>query len=185
MAFPAVASAKALSKRILLFHCPLKPPSPPPLKFSFLCSAPFSTNINTPKITQQNYKAKSKTKQNSSSFVESQVKRRTRSDRELDEDNFLKHYGNDDSAHVPVMLGEVLDVFASIPLRSFVDCTLGAAGHSSAVKCFCFTSTFLFWKLGLSLSPISLSLLTSLCHRNVLISCCSTISTVNDRGKLN
>ncbi|XP_039019999.1 ribosomal RNA small subunit methyltransferase H-like [Hibiscus syriacus] len=38
-------------------------------------------------------------------------------------------------SHVPVMLGEVLDVFSSNskPLSSFVDCTLGAAGHASAI----------------------------------------------------
>lgn len=61
------------------------------------------------------------------------MKRRTRSDKVLDEEVFSKHYGNVNSAHVPVMLGEVLDVFASVPLSSFVDCTLGAAGHSSEV----------------------------------------------------
>ncbi|XP_010929435.1 uncharacterized protein [Elaeis guineensis] len=36
-------------------------------------------------------------------------------------------------AHVPVMLGEVLDVLRHLRLRSFVDCTLGAAGHSAAI----------------------------------------------------
>ncbi|PPD76303.1 hypothetical protein GOBAR_DD26764 [Gossypium barbadense] len=38
-------------------------------------------------------------------------------------------------SHIPVMLGEVLDVFSSNlkPLSSFVDCTLGAAGHASAI----------------------------------------------------
>ncbi|KAL2544483.1 mraW methylase family protein [Forsythia ovata] len=61
------------------------------------------------------------------------LKRRTRSDKELDEEIFLKHYGNGDYVHVPVMLGEVLDVFASMRLDSFVDCTLGAGGHSSAI----------------------------------------------------
>lgn len=61
------------------------------------------------------------------------MKRRTRSDKVLDEEVFSKHYGNVNSAHVPVMLGEVLDVFASVPLSSFVDCTLGAAGHSSEI----------------------------------------------------
>ncbi|XP_040972942.1 ribosomal RNA small subunit methyltransferase H isoform X1 [Gossypium hirsutum] len=41
-------------------------------------------------------------------------------------------------SHIPVMLGEVLDVFSSNlkPLSSFVDCTLGAAGHASAVSFF-------------------------------------------------
>ncbi|CAA6657951.1 unnamed protein product [Spirodela intermedia] len=36
-------------------------------------------------------------------------------------------------AHVPVMLGEVLQVFHGRRLRSFVDCTVGAGGHSSAI----------------------------------------------------
>ncbi|KAG6474414.1 hypothetical protein ZIOFF_068349 [Zingiber officinale] len=35
--------------------------------------------------------------------------------------------------HVPIMLGEVLDTFRSLRLRSFVNCTLGAAGHSAAI----------------------------------------------------
>ncbi|KAJ8548208.1 hypothetical protein K7X08_030677 [Anisodus acutangulus] len=54
-------------------------------------------------------------------------------DKELDEETFLNKYGNDNSAHVPVLLGEVLDVFTSVTLRSFLDCTLGAAGHSSEI----------------------------------------------------
>ncbi|XP_057958825.1 uncharacterized protein LOC131151591 isoform X2 [Malania oleifera] len=61
------------------------------------------------------------------------AKRRTRSDRELDREQ-VERYG-DGGSHIPVMLGEVLEVFASsaTPLRSFVDCTLGSAGHSSAI----------------------------------------------------
>lgn len=59
-------------------------------------------------------------------------KRRTRSDREFKLET-IKRYG-DTATHIPVMLGEVLDVFsASKQLRYFVDCTVGAAGHSSAV----------------------------------------------------
>lgn len=61
-------------------------------------------------------------------------KRRTRSEREF-ELHALQRYG-DTASHIPVMLGEVLDVFSSsktTSLHSFVDCTLGAAGHSSAV----------------------------------------------------
>lgn len=62
-------------------------------------------------------------------------KRRTRSDKALGD-----LYADASAAHIPVMLGEVLDVFSSFssssskPLRSFVDCTVGAAGHSSAVS---------------------------------------------------
>ncbi|KAF3503662.1 hypothetical protein F2Q69_00045056 [Brassica cretica] len=56
-------------------------------------------------------------------------KRRTRSSREYEIDGD----GEAPSSHVPVMLGEVMDVFSSVWLRSFVDCTLGAAGHSSSI----------------------------------------------------
>ncbi|XP_010252141.1 PREDICTED: uncharacterized protein LOC104593820 isoform X2 [Nelumbo nucifera] len=67
-----------------------------------------------------------------SASAEAVVKRRTRSDREFDME-LVEHYGIS-GAHTPVMLGEVLEVFAASTLRSFVDCTLGAAGHSSAVN---------------------------------------------------
>ncbi|KAL3844355.1 hypothetical protein ACJIZ3_001758 [Penstemon smallii] len=119
MAFPAAtASAKSLIKK-LLFHS--TPPKFSPLSFS------TSTTI---KATHKNkYKEIKRQKQK----TELLVKRRTRSDRELDEDGFSKQFGNDNSAHVPVMLGEVLDVFASVPLKYFVDCTLGAGGHSSVI----------------------------------------------------
>lgn len=56
-------------------------------------------------------------------------KRRTRSEKEYEE----LHSFHETESHVPVMLGEVVDVFSSLPLRSFIDCTLGAAGHSSAI----------------------------------------------------
>ncbi|MBA0787263.1 hypothetical protein Gotri_025019 [Gossypium trilobum] len=70
-------------------------------------------------------------------------KRRTRSLRDGDI-HILKDEDDDSSSsstvmmqqsHIPVMLGEVLDVFSSNlkPLSSFVDCTLGAAGHASAI----------------------------------------------------
>ncbi|KAK9279472.1 hypothetical protein L1049_013151 [Liquidambar formosana] len=60
------------------------------------------------------------------------VKRRTRSDKEFDVEH-VQRYG-DGETHIPVMLGEVLEVFSNFPLlRSFVDCTVGAAGHSSAI----------------------------------------------------
>lgn len=63
-------------------------------------------------------------------------KRRTRSDKEFDKEA-IQRYGDNNPSHVPVMLAEVLDVFSSScwkPLHSFVDCTLGAGGHSSAVS---------------------------------------------------
>ncbi|EXB60445.1 Ribosomal RNA small subunit methyltransferase H [Morus notabilis] len=61
-------------------------------------------------------------------------KRRTRSDREFELDE-VQRFG-DTTSHIPVMLGEILDVFSTsktASLRSFVDCTVGAAGHSSAI----------------------------------------------------
>ncbi|EOA20685.1 hypothetical protein CARUB_v10000997mg [Capsella rubella] len=61
--------------------------------------------------------------------VVNKEKRRTRSSREYE----LAEDGELPSSHVPVMLGEVIDVFSSVRLRSFVDCTLGAAGHSSSI----------------------------------------------------
>lgn len=64
-------------------------------------------------------------------------KRRTRSDREFELDE-VQRFG-DTTSHIPVMLGEILDVFSTsktASLRSFVDCTVGAAGHSSAVSNF-------------------------------------------------
>ncbi|XVF10520.1 hypothetical protein REPUB_Repub07fG0190100 [Reevesia pubescens] len=59
-------------------------------------------------------------------------KRRTRSLRDGD---IEKNKQQSQLPHIPVMLGEVLDVFSSYskPLHSFVDCTLGAAAHASAI----------------------------------------------------
>ncbi|KAK6915246.1 Ribosomal RNA small subunit methyltransferase H [Dillenia turbinata] len=62
---------------------------------------------------------------------ESRLKRRTRSEKQFDQD-IVRRYG-DNVNHVPVMLGEALDVFSAVNLRSFVDCTVGAAGHSCAI----------------------------------------------------
>ncbi|XP_027164182.1 uncharacterized protein LOC113764470 isoform X2 [Coffea eugenioides] len=142
-------AAKSALKNLFPYNCSLKLPPPKfPLFFRSTAAkaitpaaADFSTlecsSSSISNSAQKKQKAKNAKvlKQKTSSFVESQVKRRTRSDREIDEDSLLKYYGNDNSCpHVPVLLGEVLDVFASVPLRSFVDCTLGAAGHSSAVN---------------------------------------------------
>ncbi|GMI94773.1 Chloroplast MraW-Like [Hibiscus trionum] len=68
-------------------------------------------------------------------------KRRTRSLRDGDIQIFEEQDSSSSTSvmmqqsHVPVMLGEVLDVFSSNskPLSAFVDCTLGAAGHASAI----------------------------------------------------
>lgn len=127
MAMPAAtASAKSLIKK-LLFHSPPSPPSrASPLRFSVsaITRATYGTLRN---------KSKSETSKKQKQKADLLVKRRTRSERELDEDGFSKQYGDENSPHVPVMLGEVLDVFSSISLKSFVDCTLGAGGHSAAV----------------------------------------------------
>jgi hypothetical protein len=64
--------------------------------------------------------------------LEEHLKRRTRSEGAFDPDIYRRH---SHSQHVPVLLGEVLAAFRRpLPLRSFVDCTLGAAGHSLAVR---------------------------------------------------
>lgn len=125
MAMPAAtASAKSLITK-LLFHSPSKI-SPLRCPISAITTATYSTLRNKRKSeTNQTHKYKRK--------ADLLVKRRTRSYRELDEEGFSEQYGNDNSAHVPVMLGEVLDVFTSVALKSFVDCTLGAGGHSAAV----------------------------------------------------
>lgn len=93
-----------------------------------------SSSSSSSAITAASSSSNSKPKSAAAAALEV-VKRRTRSEKEFDED-YIRKYGDEDS-HVPVMLGEVLDVFASssssFRLRSFVDCTLGAAGHSCAI----------------------------------------------------
>lgn len=127
----AAATARALLKKFSLHFS--FPKSPTPEATHLRGSTPsFGTLSQRPKCAQQKDQQNTK-RSNSMNLL---VKRRTRSGRELDEETFSKHYGNENSAHIPVMLGEVLDVFASVPLSSFVDCTLGAAGHSSAVGSF-------------------------------------------------
>lgn len=64
--------------------------------------------------------------------LEEHLKRRTRSSAGFDPDLYGR-YAHEH--HVPVLLGEVLAAFRRPrPLRSYVDCTLGAAGHSIAVR---------------------------------------------------
>ncbi|CAD6251950.1 unnamed protein product [Miscanthus lutarioriparius] len=63
--------------------------------------------------------------------LEEHLKRRTRSAAAFDADLYGRRAHEH---HVPVLLGEVLAAFRRPrPLRSFVDCTLGAAGHSLAM----------------------------------------------------
>ncbi|KAM0936754.1 putative 16S rRNA (cytosine(1402)-N(4))-methyltransferase [Dioscorea sansibarensis] len=62
------------------------------------------------------------------------LKKRTRSGIELDRDLYNRYASPAAGGHVPVMLGEVLEAFRPPHrLRSFVDCTLGAGGHSAAI----------------------------------------------------
>ncbi|KAJ0975395.1 hypothetical protein J5N97_017360 [Dioscorea zingiberensis] len=83
--------------------------------------------------TQQQTKAKGAAKRPAASSAD-HLKRRTRSAMELDRDLYRRYASPADGGHVPVMLGEVLDVFRPPHhLRSFVDCTLGAGGHSAAI----------------------------------------------------
>lgn len=102
--------------------------APPPFKFHdlrLIGSCRFSSSASIRRKTRKNSVKNVKKSSNSSVINQSklslsQVKRRTRSEKELDEETFLKHYGNDNSSHVPVMLGEVLDVFTSVTLRSLI-----------------------------------------------------------------
>ena len=70
------------------------------------------------------------------------VKRRTRSNSEFDVEAYAQILEEskvdwNSAAHFPVMLGEILQVFGQKRLHSFVDCTVGAGGHSSAVISLC------------------------------------------------
>ena len=65
-------------------------------------------------------------------------------------DGLLRYYGNDNSSlNVPIMLGEILHIFASVHLHSFIDCTLNAASHSSAV---CVSAIFVVINISFFLS---------------------------------
>lgn len=109
---------------------------PPNFLFSISPAAPFSTFCSKKKKKREKEKGQKKTTTTvTAAFAKPNMevlKRRTRSEKEFDED-YIKNFGDKDS-HIPVLLGEVLDVFSPpFRLRSFVDCTLGAAGHSSAI----------------------------------------------------
>ncbi|KAK9076124.1 hypothetical protein SSX86_004457 [Deinandra increscens subsp. villosa] len=132
------ATAAATAVKQLLFHPPL---TLPPLhcaagrhriSSSLLAVAGYSATLSS--STRNKKKLNRKDNSVSSSrraLIDSVVKRRTRSDKKFDEDNFRQFGGTE--SHIPVMLGEVLEVFDSRKLHTFVDCTLGAAGHSSAI----------------------------------------------------
>ncbi|XP_052209570.1 uncharacterized protein LOC127812979 [Diospyros lotus] len=136
--------AIATARKLLLLHCPLALAWRPPPNFSHLrrvlsvpnfSICPVVGSRTSPPTTCSSSPSRDcntkTTKVKNESKAAAAVKRRTRSGKEFDEEALLR-YGNC-ASHIPVMLGEVLEVFASIPLRSFVDCTVGAAGHSSAI----------------------------------------------------
>lgn len=85
-------------------------------------------------------KHQNKKKKENAKAALAKEKRRTRSDKQFNRDAIIERCRINDIdtdtkfSHVPVMLGEVLDVFSNSTLTSFVDCTLGAAGHSTAVS---------------------------------------------------
>ncbi|XP_030948652.1 uncharacterized protein LOC115972483 [Quercus lobata] len=103
------------------------------LSFTFTCSRNITTRAS--KSNKNKQKAKVVVTAAAKNSVVVKEKRRTRSDKALDEHAIQSYVGDGGAAapHIPVMLGEVVDVFSSKPLRSFVDCTVGAAGHSSAI----------------------------------------------------
>ncbi|VFQ64842.1 unnamed protein product [Cuscuta campestris] len=129
----AVAITRPLIRRLFLHSSATIAPRPTPSPgFNLHAKSNFATS------STRSRRNRARSNEITSSIAQksrkSQLNRRTRSEKEIDEESFLKLYGNDDSAHVPVLLGEVVDVFSSVRLRSFVDCTLGCAGHSSAVN---------------------------------------------------
>ncbi|KAK3212121.1 hypothetical protein Dsin_016827 [Dipteronia sinensis] len=101
-----------------------------PIKLKAVGIGPFAV-FTTTSISNNAKKRRSKEKALESKAKVGLVKekRRTRSKKEYEYDS-----SSIQQSHIPVMLGEVLDVFSSSrTISSFVDCTLGAAGHSSAV----------------------------------------------------
>ncbi|XP_071702918.1 uncharacterized protein [Rutidosis leptorrhynchoides] len=126
----ATTAAAAAVKQLLFrplhyYHCRISS--------SIFAVAGYSTTLSS--STRNKKKLNRKDNSNSSNtrkaLIDSVVKRRTRSDKKFDEESF-RQFGTTES-HIPVMLGEVLEVFDSIKLQTFVDCTLGAAGHTSAI----------------------------------------------------
>ncbi|XAR57649.1 16S rRNA (cytosine(1402)-N(4))-methyltransferase [Bertholletia excelsa] len=135
-----MAMAVAVAKKLLSQSSLARVPKSLPI-FAYipstLCVSHISTTVAASALTASTSgrSKKKKVKQKNraaASAAEVAVKKRTPLDREFDEESFLR-YGDSGAAHIPVMLGEVLEVFASLPIRSFIDCTIGAAGHSSAI----------------------------------------------------
>ncbi|XP_062218156.1 uncharacterized protein LOC133918332 [Phragmites australis] len=124
----------AATRRLFSFHLHLGPRA---------SARPFAAAVATPhhrgKHDAVMCKAAGKSKAKASKggerlqrrALEEHLKRRTRSAAAFDADLYGRHAN---AHHVPVLLGEVLAAFRRPrTLRSFVDCTLGAAGHSLAM----------------------------------------------------
>lgn len=138
--------AKQLARHFLSIPLFTRVLPPPPVRFTIRAERSLATNTDNA-ISNGNDKTKKK-KQKKKRNEESEgkkksallaakkekEKRRTRSEREFGGNSCFEL--RDNGNHIPVMLGEVVDVFSSLNLRSFVDCTLGAAGHSSVVCLF-------------------------------------------------
>ncbi|CAK9317417.1 unnamed protein product [Citrullus colocynthis] len=122
-------SSQSLRFQHLFFTCT----TPPPRIFRF-CSNSTAADVKNKAKKEKHKKSKNlKASTSVSKLALVKEKRRTRSTKEFDE-NAIQI--GDTAAHIPVMLAEVLDVFSGSsgrPLRSFVDCTVGAGGHSSAI----------------------------------------------------
>ncbi|KAI3812538.1 hypothetical protein L1987_17248 [Smallanthus sonchifolius] len=131
------ATAAVTAVKQLLFHPSLTLPllhcNRHRISSSLLAASSYSCTLSSSTRNRKklNRKDNSVTSSSRRVLIDSAVKRRTRSDKKFDEDSF-RQFG-DTGSHIPVMLGEVLEVFDSRKLHTFVDCTLGAAGHSSAI----------------------------------------------------
>uniref|UniRef100_A0A8R7UTE3 Ribosomal RNA small subunit methyltransferase H n=1 Tax=Triticum urartu TaxID=4572 RepID=A0A8R7UTE3_TRIUA len=121
------------ARRLVPFH--LRPPGARPL--AAVAAAPHSRKRDAVSCKSTG-KTRAKNKAKDTTMwrpqrreLEEHLKRRTRSAGAFDPGLYRRH---SHSHHVPVLLGEVLAAFRRpLPLRSFVDCTLGAAGHSLAM----------------------------------------------------
>ncbi|XP_065848204.1 uncharacterized protein [Euphorbia lathyris] len=135
--------AKQLTRHFLSLPLFTKVLLPPPTRLTIRAERSLATSADNAISNDNDYmkkrKKKEKKKQESVEKKKAELlaakkekeKRRTRSEREFGGSSCYEFSDNEN--HIPVMLGEVVDVFSSLNLRSFVDCTLGAAGHSSMI----------------------------------------------------
>nr|CAB3448805.1 unnamed protein product [Digitaria exilis] len=143
-ALAAATAAMAAARRLFSFHLALQPRAParPLAAASGGVATPHRRGKHDAVACKATGKAKPKSKAKAGNNnkggerlqrrpLEEHLKRRTRSAAAFDAGLYGRH-GH--AHHVPVLLGEVLAAFRRPrPLRSFVDCTLGAAGHSLAM----------------------------------------------------